>query len=280
MITDLMSFNGRAVLVAGAGGGGIGSATCIALAEAGARVIAVDISEQALDQLGEKLAPTGVHLDRHVLDVRDTQSVDALFRELDESVGPAPHLVNVIGGVRPQDWGPLEDCSDESLEQVFDFNLACAFRLGRRVAQRLIAADMTGSIVNVSSINALFASEQASLYSVAKAALDGMTRSMAVNWGRYGIRCNSVAPGRVDTPVIMERVRRGEIPPSESYAGRIPLRRAANSDDIAAPIVFLLSDLARYVTGQSLLVDGGASVRFMIAPDSETLAALGNQRGA
>ncbi len=267
MITDRINFAGRPVIVAGAGGGGIGSATCFGLAEAGAKVIAVDISEPALEELAGRLTAMGADFQSYVVDVRDTTRVESFMSELHQSVGPVPHLVNVIGGIRPQDWGSLEESSEEALEQVLDLNVAGAFRLGRRVAQRLIKANISGSIVNVSSLSALFASERAGLYAIAKGALEAMTRAMAVSWGQHGIRCNAVAPGRVDTPVIVARQQRGDMPPSQAYAGKMPLGRTSTPDEIAAPIVFLLSDLASYVTGQSLLVDGGASIRFMITPD-------------
>ena len=255
------------MIVAGAGGGGIGSATCLALAEAGARVIAVDISEQALQELAEQLTAMGAEFDSYVVDVRDAARVDWLMTELDQAVGPVSHLVNVIGGIRGQDWGSLEQHGEERLEQVLDLNVHCAYRLGRQMARRLIDAKAAGSIVNVSSLSAYFASEHGGLYAIAKGALEGMTRAMAVSWGQHGIRCNAVAPGRVDTPVILERMRRGEMPGSDAFAGKMPLGRTATPEEIAGPIVFLLSDLASYVTGQSLLVDGGASVRFMITPD-------------
>jgi len=267
MILDRINFAGRAVIVSGAGGGGIGSATCAALAEVGARVIAVDIDELALEKLAVELDEVGAKFDCYAVDICDTERVEWLMAELDRSVGTVQHLVNVVGGVRPQDWGNLEEASEELLEQVLNLNLEGAFRLGRRLAQRLIAAGTSGSIVNVSSISAFFASERNGLYAIAKGGLEGMTRAMAVSWGEHGIRVNAIAPGRVNTPAIQARVDAGKMPGPEAFAGKMPLRRTASSDEIAPPIVFMLSDLAGYVTGQSLLVDGGASVRFMITPD-------------
>jgi 3-oxoacyl-[acyl-carrier protein] reductase len=267
MILDRIDFKGRAVIVSGAGGGGIGSATCVALAEVGARVIAVDIKQTALDELTTQLEAVGANFDCYAVDVCDTARVEWLMAELDRSVGLVQHLVNVVGGVRPQDWGGLEEKSEEQLEQVLNLNLQGAYRLGRRLAQRLIDAGEPGSIVNVSSLSAHFPSERGGLYAIAKAGLEGMTRAMAVSWGQYNIRCNAVAPGRVDTPAIQARVDAGEMPGSEAFAGKMPLGRTAPPDEIATPIVFMLSDLASYVTGQSLLVDGGASIRFMITPD-------------
>jgi len=266
MILDRINFDGRAVIVAGAGGGGIGSATCSALAEVGARVIAVDISQQALDELATQLDAAGAQFDCYTVDICNTDQVDQFMAELDESVGRVQHLVNVVGGVRPQDWGSLERASEEQLEQVLNLNLEGAFRLSRRLAQRLIDTGESGSIVHVSSISAFFASERNGLYAIAKGGLEGMTRAMAVSWGEHGIRVNAIAPGRVNTPAIQARVDAGKMPGPEAFAGKMPLGRTASPDEIAPPIVFMLSDLAGYVTGQSLLVDGGASVRFMITP--------------
>ncbi len=267
MILDRINFDGQVALVAGAGGGGIGSATCVALAEVGARVIAVDIDPQALNELAVQLEAVGAKFDCYAVDIRDTERVEWLMAELDESVGLVRHLVNVVGGVRPQDWGNLEQASETQLEEVLDLNLEGAFRLSRRLARRLIEAGENGSIVNVSSISAFFASERNGLYAIAKGGLEGMTRAMAVSWGEHGIRVNAIAPGRVNTPAIQARVDAGLMPGPEAFAGKMPLRRTASPDEIAPTIIFMLSDLAGYVTGQSLLVDGGASVRFMINPD-------------
>ena len=254
-------------MVAGAGGGGIGTATCCALAAAGAKVIAVDKSGAALEALDQQLADLGADYETHRVDARSADSVTELMVKLDASNGPVPHLVNVIGGIRGSDWGELENSDEVQLAELLDLNVQCAFRLGRQVARRLISAGLPGSIVNVSSISAYFATEQLGLYAVVKSALEGLTRAMAVSWAEHGIRANSIAPGRVDTPVILASVEKGAMPPSENYAHKIPLGRAATPEEIAAPIIFLLSDLASYITGQSLLVDGGASVRFMVQPD-------------
>ena len=335
MILERNTFRGKAVLVAGAGGGGIGTATCLALAAAGAKIIAVDLSESALTKLDSQLTDLGAEFETHVLDARDDDSVVRLMAGLDDSLPGLPYLVNVIGGIRGSDWCDLEQTDETQLSEVLDLNVHCAFRLGRRVAERLIRSDSVvrlmaglddslpglpylvnviggirgsdwcdleqtdetqlsevldlnvhcafrlgrrvaerlirsgqpGSIVNVSSISAFFATEQLGLYAIAKSALEGMTRAMAVSWARHGIRANAVAPGRVDTPMILESVRKGIMPGSESYSHKIPMQRTATPQEIAAPIVFLLSDLASYITGQSLLVDGGASVRFMVQPD-------------
>ena len=267
MVLGHNTFQGRAVMVAGAGGGGIGTATCLALAAVGAKIIAVDLSESALADLDSQLKHLDVEYESHLLDARDDASVIGLMDKLGDSLESLPHLVNVIGGIRGSDWWNLELTSETQLSEVLDLNLHCAFRLGTRVAKRLISAGQPGSIVNVSSISALFATEQLGLYAIAKSALEGMTRAMAVGWAQHGIRVNAVAPGRVDTPLILESVEKGIMPGSENYAHKIPLLRTATPDEIAAPIVFLLSDLASYVTGQSLLVDGGASVRFMVQAD-------------
>ena len=267
MILEQVRLDGRPVLVSGAGGGGIGSATSCALAEAGAQILAVDVSKDALEVLGKQLTELGADYRTYLVDARDTEQVDAVMASIHKDLGPVPHLVNVIGGIRGSDWGPLEQSTEEQLEQVLDLNLACAFRFGRRVAQGLIDAGKAGSIVNVSSISAFFASERGGLYAIAKGGVEGLTRAMAVSWANHGIRVNGVAPGRVDTAVILEKVRKGDMPGPAAYVNKIPMGRTGTPQETAGPILFLLSDLARYVTGQTLLVDGGASVRFMINPD-------------
>ncbi|MEC8687715.1 MAG: SDR family oxidoreductase, partial [Actinomycetota bacterium] len=163
-------------------------------------------------------------------------------------------VVNVVGGVTVPYWHRLHDYPIESFDHLLTTNLRYAFTSCQAVAARLIADARPGAMVNISSI----ASKGQPLlagYGAAKAGLDSLTRSMAMEWGRHGIRVNNVAPGTVNTP----RSGRPVDDPDDPLAKGITLGRRGTPTDIANACVYLLSDLAGYVTGQTLDVDGGPS---------------------
>lgn len=248
-----ISLSGRVAAVVGGGGGGIGTAVCTRLAEAGADVIAISAVAEHVDATVAELAALGVAASGQVADVRDHTALDGALERGGVDLGRPDLLVNVVGGATPEHWHRLAEFPIESFDHLLSTNLRYAFVSCRHVARDLIADGRPGAMVNISSI-ARQGQPLLSAYGAAKAGLESLTRSMAMEWGRHGIRVNAVAPGTINTP------RSGRDPDEvDPAAAQITLGRRGRPDDIADVTLFLLSDLAGYVSGQTIDVDGGPS---------------------
>ena len=249
-MTIEISLTGRTALVVGGGGGGIGSSVCHRLADAGADIVALSAVAADLEATQAEVEQRGQQCASAVVDVHDLETLRATIENHPE----VDLVVNVVGGVTVPHWHRLHDYPIESFDHLLTTNLRYAFTSCQTVAARLIADARPGAMVNISSI----ASKGQPLlagYGAAKAGLDSLTRSMAMEWGRHGIRVNNVAPGTVNTP----RSGRPVDDPDDPLAKGITLGRRGTPTDIANACVYLLSDLAGYVTGQTLDVDGGPS---------------------
>lgn len=244
---------GRVAVVVGVGPG-IGRQVALLLGELGAQVAAVDIDSQRAEEAVAQLP--GPEHTSFAADVRSASDVARLRGAVEESMGPADVLVNVVGI-----GGPAcgIDAVDESVwDSLLDLNLRQQFLVAREFFVRMIERGR-GSIVAVSSINATGSSPLRVAYGVAKAGLDSLIRTLAIEGAPHGVRANSVRPGSTLTPRRMH-LAEGEL--GELYRREIPLGRIADPRDVANPVVFLASDLARHITGESLVVDGGSSVRY------------------
>ena len=255
---DLLDLSGRTVIVAGAGGGGIGTAVSGFLAGAGALVIGVDNRPEALlDFTSATGSASGREHSAVVADLREPEQVERVVTEAGDSLYG---LVHVAGGMWPPQWAGLMDMDPAVFDDVMDLNLRTTLLTTTAVARRLKVHGNGGSIVALSSVAGLTAMPFGAPYAAAKSALMSLVRTAALEWGPLGIRVNAVAPGTIRTPKSL-RGNPNPAPDTPAEAAAVPLGRRGSGDDIAGAVLFLLSDLAGWITGQVLAVDGGSSAR-------------------
>ena len=244
-----MRLAGKTILITAAGQG-IGRASALACAAEGARLIATDRDPALLDGLGPEA---------QALDVTDAAAVAALAAALPALDG----LFNCAGVVHN---GALIDVSDADWDFAFALNVTAMMRLTRAVLPGMLTrAEETGTaaVLNMASMASSakgFPSRCA--YGASKAAVIGLTKSIAADYVKTGLRCNALCPGTVDTPSLRGRIASAADPvqAEKDFIARQPMGRLATVEDIAPMVVFLLSDESRFVTGQAVLVDGGVTI--------------------
>jgi NAD(P)-dependent dehydrogenase (short-subunit alcohol dehydrogenase family) len=258
MTAALLDLTGRVVVVSGAAGGGIGTTVAAMVARAGATVIAVSRSKEKLDQYIGPLVDLGLSIVPVAADAATDEGVEAALDSARQADGELYGLVNVAGGAAPATWMPSTRVSRADWRDLFTQNLETMFFMSQAVAGELRTAGRPGSIVSISSISGMNTAPFHVGYGTAKAAVVAATRTMAAELAPVGIRVNAVAPGVTETPASGTYV--DDDPERDRRA--ISMGRRGTPAEQAGAILFLLSDLSSYITGQTLLVDGGLNLRW------------------
>lgn len=241
-----MNLHNKTALVTGAGQG-IGRASCILFANNGARVIAVDKNKAALVSLAEEAA-----CEIEVIDLRVKEQI----LELASRYNTLDVLFNCAGFVHS---GTIEDCSEEDWAFSIDLNVSVMYRMIRAFLPALKASG-NASIINMSSVaSSIKGVANRFVYGVSKAAVIGLTKAVATDYVKHGIRCNAICPGTVQTPSLEERLRAtGNYEEAmKNFTARQPMGRLGTAEEIAQLALYLASDASAYTTGTSQIIDGG-----------------------
>jgi 2-keto-3-deoxy-L-fuconate dehydrogenase len=245
---------GKVALVTAAGQG-IGRAIAEKFADEGAKVIATDLDPNKLEGLRAKLRK---------LDARSQDDIDALGRDVGREFGPLDILVNCAGYVH---HGTVLDCSDKDWEFSFDLNVKSMHRTIKTFLPAMLEKK-AGSIVNIASTaSSIRGIPNRYVYGTTKAAVIGLTKAVAADFIKQGIRCNAICPGTIESPSLEERIteqsRQTERSPDlvrQDFVARQPMGRLGRPEEVAWLALFLGSDEASYITGQAYLVDGGMAM--------------------
>jgi gluconate 5-dehydrogenase len=256
-LAELFDLSGLNAIVTG-GGSGLGRAFADGLAQAGANVVLCARDEARCREAADELARAhGVEALGAHCDLREPDSIQAIVALTREKLGSVDVLVNNAG----TSWGASAvDYPLEGWRKVVDVNLTGVFLFAQAAGREMIEQGRGGRIVNVASVAAFRAAPPELMdavgYSASKGGVVSLTRDLAAKWARYGVRVNAIAPGWFPTEmsrVVLERS-------GDAFLQRIPLRRFGGADDLKGAIVFLSSAASDYVTGQTLLIDGGQSI--------------------
>ena len=256
-----MQLEGCRIVVTGAARG-IGLGVVEACLAAGAEVLATDVDEEALHEAEARLTRNAGTIRFATIDVGDPASVNECLVSIDDW----PCIDGLVNNAAILDIGDAGTVSDSRFAEVLNVNLTGSLRV-TRAALPMLSRSRSPAIVNTLSTQSFFGVPRSAAYASAKGGLHMLTRSMAVDFGKTGLRVNAVAPGFIDTRMALTDTgeHEHELEDFKTHyidAGRIPLRRPGTPEDCAGAFVFLLSDQSKYITGQTICVDGGLTATY------------------
>jgi NAD(P)-dependent dehydrogenase (short-subunit alcohol dehydrogenase family) len=258
-----MNFDNKAIVVTG-GALGIGQATCELLAERGALVAILDWDELAGNQTCDNIARSNGKAIFEKVDVSDFRAVE---KAVSKAVGTFGHVDSLVVSAGIQRYGTAVSTTDEQWDEVLNVNLRGAWNVAKAVIPHLIDSG-GGTVVNVSSVQALASQQNVLAYTISKHGLLGLTRSIAMDFARQNIRANAVCPGTVDTPMLEWAASLDPDPRSvyEACKQMHPIGRIAKPREIAEVVAFLAHESSSFVTGAVWTVDGGLLTQIGGAP--------------
>jgi len=258
-MTDILGLSGKRSLVLG-GGYGIGWSSADLLARSGADVVVADLDPERASAAAAELAAHGVRTHGVAGDVTVRAEAEAIVDDAAAFLGGLDVVINMIGFAA---WGSLMDLDDDAWDLDLARNLRHHIWVGRTAARHMIAQGTGGAIAVVSSVSGIYGAPMHAAYGAAKAGLMDLTRTMAQEWAPHGIRVNAVAPDMILTPRMAATYAEAGHDGSEAAKQSIqPMGRMGRPEEIAGPLVFLCSDLASFVTGQTIIADGGTHAAF------------------
>jgi 2-deoxy-D-gluconate 3-dehydrogenase len=251
MILEKFSLKGKSGIVTG-GGTGLGKGMATAVIQAGAEILIVGRRKDILEKTAKELSRFGGPVIPFPADLSKMGDISKIADKAIQEFGKVDFLFNNAGNIRR---APCEEYSEADWDEVIQTNLKGPFFLAQAVAKTMIAGKRPGSIVNTSSLIAFIGGKNVPAYAASKGGINQVTKSMANDWAKYGIRVNAIGPGWFTTD-LTEAVQKNK-ERSAGIIGRIPLGRWGNPEEIGGAAVFLASDASSYVTGQTIMVDGG-----------------------
>ncbi len=250
MYNPLFDIEDKIALITGSGRG-LGLCYAMGYLKAGAKVVLNDVNQEKLDNTVAGLKKEGYKAFGYCFDVSNEEQVREAVDKIEAEVGPIDIVINNAGIHRR---APLSEMTVENWRKVIDVNLTSAFIVGQAVALKMIPRKK-GKIINVTSLNAELARDNIANYSSAKGGLKMLTKSMASEWGKYGITCNAIGPGYIQTDLTKNLV---EDPKFDGWVrSEVPMGRWGVPEDILGTAIFLGSPASDYINGFSIYVDGG-----------------------
>lgn len=256
---DFFGLTGKVALVIG-GGLGMGESTSLTLAEAGCDIAVADIDRPRAEAVAERVRGLGRRATVVIADVLDDAGAESAIAQVERDLGRIDVLATIVGQA---EWSKVLDVTPEIWDRDHRRNLRYFFFYAQAAARAMVRAGHGGAITAVASVSGIQSAPNHAAYGAAKAGLINLVRTMGVELAEKGIRVNAVAPGTIQTPRIAQNHNAGDWE-QKIRDSLIPFRRLGTTQEIADAILFLSSDLASFVTGQTLAVDGGFTAQFLL----------------